>query len=268
MNNFRKLVRDKRPLVGALIGNKLPITYIEQLGLIGYDYIWIDAEHGNIQPAEAEIMYAAAERRGMSTLTRVPLNDKANVQRFLDCGTQSILFPQINNKDDAEQAVKMCKFPPIGHRGLASARWNEYLLKRGSTFASSIQAVNKNEDLVIGVQIETKEGLTNAREILETDGVDFVFLGPADLSVSLGVPGELNHEIVVSAMKDVQDIACHAGKPLGTLLVSKKDYNKWAKQSGFVVNVAVVSQMFTMGAKSLLQGMKPDINKTEEKYKE
>jgi 2-keto-3-deoxy-L-rhamnonate aldolase RhmA len=256
MNNFRQLIQGKRPLVGALMSNSLPISYIEQLGMIGYDFVWIDAEHGTIMPSDTEAIYTAAERRGMSTLTRVPLHDSANIQRFLDCGTQSILFPQIHSRIDAECAVSKCRFPPLGERGLASARWNNFLLNKGSNFADSIKAVNESNDLVIGVQIETKEGLKNARAIIETDGVDFVFLGPADLSVSLGVPGKLNHDKVVTAMKDVKAIADEVGKPLGTLMVSRQDYKLWAKEYGFVVNVAVVSQMFTMGAKSLLQGMK------------
>ena len=250
---FRQILN--KPLIGALIGSSLPIPYIEQLGMVGYDYIWVDAEHGTITPTEAQCIFTAAERRNMATLARVHLHDSANVQRYLDCGTQAVLFPQINSRSDAELAVQLCKFPPYGTRGLASARWNDYSLDPNKTLKDGIQQVNSGNGVVIGVQIETQEAVDNAREILEVEGVDFVFLGPADLSVSLGVPGEMGHESVKSVMRDVANIAKDVGMPVGTVLLSRQDCKEWSDM-GYTVNVAIVDLMFAAGAKGLLQSMR------------
>ena len=132
------------------------------------------------------MLYLAAERRGLSTITRVGVNTVGGIAKHLWAGSQGILIPSCNSAADAEAVVKGVKFPPLGERGLAGDRWCNWNLGDGNLAESVAEA---NDNTVVGVQIETVEGAENLDAILAVEGVDFVFLGPTDLSAAIGLPG-------------------------------------------------------------------------------
>jgi len=134
-----------------------------------------------------------------------------------------VMMPMINSGDDAKRLVSYTKYPPVGRRGLASVRANHYAM--AESFAD--YCVAANEATCVIAQIETLEGIENADEIIATDGVDVVFLGPTDLSVALGVHGQGKHEKVLTVIEDLTKKIVAAGKVSGTIARTPEDYGYW-----------------------------------------
>jgi 2-dehydro-3-deoxyglucarate aldolase len=177
-NRTKQLLREGKPTVGLFVC--IPSYDVAELfSKVGLEWVLFDLEHGSIHFDTLHWLLAAAS--GSSTpLVRVPSHDPANVKLALDGGAQGIMFPQVNSREAAENAVRACRYPPKGIRGVgprrASLYYTEYLdyVKRADS-----------ETLVI-VQIETREAVRNIEEILSVEGIDAAFVGPADLSASMG----------------------------------------------------------------------------------
>ncbi|MCX6237738.1 MAG: aldolase/citrate lyase family protein [Bacteroidia bacterium] len=125
--------------------------------------------------------------------------DPIQAKAVLDSGAAGVLVPMVNTKADAELAVQMTKYPPIGIRGVGLARAQGY----GVNFDSYVK--NANDDTLLIVQIEHKDAVSNIEEILSVPGIDGTFIGPYDLSMSLGIPGQINHPDVIAAKRKVKD---------------------------------------------------------------
>ena len=187
--SFRTRLKSGEPLLGAFINIESPTT-VEMLAVAGMDFLMIDGEHGPIGPADAVEMIRAAEARGVPILARVGENTQQVMAKYLDAGAVGTMTPIVGSADDARRAVDSVKYPPVGKRGLAGVRANDFQTDPGYVAAA-------NEATVVVVQIETRTGIERADEIIATEGVDLVFLGPSDLSVALGVPGETKHPLVL-----------------------------------------------------------------------
>jgi 2-dehydro-3-deoxyglucarate aldolase len=169
----------------------------EILAMAGYDWVVIETEHTAIDVSEVLRMVIAIEQRGSIPLVRLAWNDPIQAKAVLDSGAAGVLVPSINTKEDAQLAVKMTKYPPLGFRGVGLARAQGY----GANFDEYIK--NANSDGLLIVQIEHKDAVKNIEEILSVEGIDGTFIGPYDLSMSLGVPGQLSHPSVLEAQDKV-----------------------------------------------------------------
>ncbi|MCK4241591.1 MAG: aldolase [Candidatus Atribacteria bacterium] len=172
---------------------------VEIMGFAGFDFIIIDEEHGPISIENSQNLIRAAESVNITPIIRVGNNDEVLILRALDIGAQGIEIPQINNKFDAEKAIKSAKYSAQGERGVC-----RYVR------AANYSSIDKfkyfkyaNEETMIVAHIEGVEGINNLNEILSVSGIDVIFIGPYDLSQSLGIPGEVNHSLVVEKMKEV-----------------------------------------------------------------
>jgi len=179
----------------------------------GCEWVALDMEHSSITLSDAGVLLQVIEAHGAVPLVRLPENDPMLAKRLMDCGAYGIIVPMVNTKEDAERAVAGVKYPPMGTRGVGLYRAQEF----GSSFDAYFKTANK-ESLVI-VQIEHKDGVENIDEIVSVPGVDGVFIGPYDLSCSLGIPGEINHPLVEAARKKVVAAAKKAGVALGSHVV-------------------------------------------------
>jgi len=177
----------------------------------GYDWLWVDAEHGFMDIQTTTDICIAALGCGITPLVRVPGPEDFNVSKMLDGGAQGIIFPHINNAAEARQAVSTTKYPPDGHRSHTGAK--PQLGFDRISIAESIKIVNEN--LLVGAMLETQEGIDNVQEIAAVAGVDILFIGTQDLSIDLGVPGELNHERIHEAYDKVMAAALKNGKSAG-----------------------------------------------------
>ncbi len=174
----------------------------ELLALQGWDFIVLDGEHGTIQPRDCEHMVRSAELHGVAALARLPSGRSEHLQSYLDTGLKGVHVPCVSSGVEAETIVSAGKYFPLGQRGLAAVRAAEYGQKRSlREFAE-----DANANTAIVAQIETIAGLEGLDDIARVKGIDVLFIGPTDLSQSLGYPGELNHPAVQSAISRI--IAC------------------------------------------------------------
>jgi 4-hydroxy-2-oxoheptanedioate aldolase len=184
---------------------------IEYVGMLGWDFLVFDAEHGPLQPREVEDLCRAIEPRGTTPLVRVTTNDTPTILRFLDTGAHGVHIPWVNSAAEAEKAVRAVKYTPRGIRGLAGSRASEWGLRE--PIGAYVQRANR-ETLVV-IQIETQDAVDGIDDYLKVDGIDVLFLGPTDLSQSLGHPGQLDHPDVLAAMERVADAVVGSGVTLG-----------------------------------------------------
>ncbi len=234
---FRAKLKAGEPLVGVFVSIESPTT-AELLALAGVDYLMIDGEHNPIGPAEAVDMIRAAESRRTPVMARVGENAQQVIAKYLDAGVLGVMTPMVNNAADARRVVDAVKYPPDGKRGLAGVRANDFATAPDYT-------AHANDATIVMVQIETVDGIDNAEEIIATEGVDAVFLGPSDLSVALGVPGQAKHPSVLDAIERLTARIVHAGKTAGTIARAPEDYAYWRDRG---------VQLFLTGANGLLLG--------------
>lgn len=170
---------------------------------VGYDWLFVDAEHGALDPRDVlQVLQAVAGRT--PCLVRIPALDEAWVKRVLDAGADGIIVPQISTAEQAERAVRYAQYPPRGTRGLGTARANQY----GMGLAGQLERAR--EQVVVVVQAETVDAVRNIEAIARVPDLDAVFVGPFDLSASLGRPGEVQHPEVLAAIDRVA-VACREG---------------------------------------------------------
>lgn len=177
----------------------------------GYDWLWVDAEHGSMSIQTASDMCVAALDAGITPIVRVPGPEDFHVGKMLDGGAQGIIFPHINNAAEARHAVSSAKYPPQGHRSHTGAK--PQLGFDRVSIAESIEIVNEN--ILVGTMLETQEGIDNVEEIAAVEGVDVLFIGTQDLSIDMGIPGELNHDRIHQAYERMIAAALKNAKSAG-----------------------------------------------------
>lgn len=196
INNLKQKLKQGEPVIGTFISmNSLEVAKV--LAESGYDFLMIDYEHGgmNIETIGQQIM--AIRTTDCSPLVRIPSQLLENVKKGLDSGAYGLMFPAIDNKEEAEEAIYHFNYPPRGIRGFGPSRANVFYTK-------SEEYMKFSEDqLLTIIQIESKEGVENIDEILQVDGIDVIFIGPFDLSFSLGVNGDITHPKVLESIDKV-----------------------------------------------------------------
>ncbi|MBI4306678.1 MAG: 2-dehydro-3-deoxyglucarate aldolase [Chloroflexi bacterium] len=206
-------IKAGEPVFGVSVMYPSP-QIVEMIGEHGFDWVMIDCEHGSMSPESAELMCLAAERRGMTPIVRPETNRPEVLMRYLDRGAMGLQVPHVNTKDEAIAAVRATKYYPLGDRGLARGQRSTGFGITGGSIAGYTEWSNR--ETLVCVQIEEKEGLGNLDQILTVDGVDVFFIGPTDLSQSLGYPGQRDHPIVKKAIDEAFAKIHKAGKASGT----------------------------------------------------
>jgi len=252
------------PAVGVVSGLYQDTDHVEILGLMGYDFLWADAEHSSASPSDMARLILAAERRGMPTLVRIGYgyqNIIGHAQKYLVAGAQGIILPQCESRDDVQRIVEAVKFPPTGKRGLAGERWNNWCItgpEDETTLAERVEESNRNS--VVGVVVESQKGLARLEEMLQVEELDFVFVAPTDLSADLGLHGQIRHPKILELVEEAGQRIAGAGKAAGMLALSPQDYSYW-RERGFTVLCCVAHNLFIDGA----QGMMKSIVEIEKK---
>jgi len=221
---------------------------VELVALQGFDFLILDGEHGTMEPRDCENMVRGTDVRGVPAVVRVPANEAPVILRFMDTGAAGVQIPLVSSADDAERAVRAVKYGPRGTRGLTGVRAAAYG-QRG-TLAEYVRRAN-DETLVV-VQIETRAALEQVAEIAAVDGVDVVFVGPTDLSHSLGVPGELSHPVVEEAYTAIVDGVRDSAAALGVLVADEAGAAAWRERGACYIAVTIDS-LVTRSARALLR---------------
>ncbi|GJM05286.1 MAG: 2-keto-3-deoxy-L-rhamnonate aldolase [marine bacterium B5-7] len=200
--NFAQRVRSGDILFGTLVSLPSP-EICELLASVGYDWLFIDAEHGAFNPQQAQSMLQAAAPT--PCVIRVPEGESVWIKKALDIGAAGVIVPQVHNSDQAAKIIKHCKYAPTGDRGIGIGRAHKY----GMDFEHYLEHAN-NETAVI-LQAESREAVDNINEIVNLPGIDAILIGPYDLSSSLGKAGEINHPLVQAAIDKIV-IACQKAR--------------------------------------------------------
>ena len=212
MNPFRQMLHAhgaKTP-IGTWVMSASPIV-AEAIGSAGFEWGVIDMEHTPLDMGSLVHMLQAVAGTSMLPITRVPWNDTVMVKRVLDAGALTVMFPFVQNADEARKAVAACKYAPHGVRGMAA-------MSRGSRFGTVPDYFKvANDAISVIVQIETPEALEQVDAIAGADGIDSIFLGPGDLSGAMGHVGNPMHADVVAAMAKAVKHIHAAGKPVGSV---------------------------------------------------
>ncbi len=194
------------------VGFNFPaLQLIEQVGSLGFDYIFIDGEHGVFTMKDVEEMCMLADKAGLTPICRVPSFQPWVVLQWLDRGVMGIMGPHIVTKQDAIDLVRACKFAPEGVRSFTGHRVMGYQLPDD---ASKMMA-DANEQVMVSALIEDAGALKNLPEILTVPGLDVLSFGPFDLSQSMGFPGQRNHPKVKEAMDKAAAQIRASGKTFG-----------------------------------------------------
>lgn len=173
---------------------------VDIVGRLGFDWVLIDCEHGSIGIESVELMVMAAETAGVTPIARPATNSSEAIGQLMDRGVMGVQVPHVNTADDARRAVQAVKYHPLGDRGLAAGvRSASY----GHGMSMSEYAEHANDETLVCVQIEEAEAVRNVHEIVQVPGVDVFFVGPSDLSQSLGYPGRPDAPEVRQAMDTV-----------------------------------------------------------------
>jgi len=181
------------------------------LGIAGMDFMILDTEHGPYDMMDVEKMCHAADGAGIAPIVRVGENNDWKILRALDVGATGVQVPQISCKADAEAVVRGAKYTPLGERGLSIITRGGDLGTRGLEYTNLA-----NEETVVIIHIEGVEGVRNLDEVLTVDNIDVIFLGPYDLSQSLGIPGQVEDPRVEGAIRDCVSKIKAAGKSAGS----------------------------------------------------
>ena len=187
---------------------------IELLAFCGFDYLLLDQEHGFGEPsALLSSLQAMAATPACSSIVRVPSNDPNYLKRVLDAGVEGVMVPNIQTAEDAREVVAACRYPPAGRRGsaLGSARASDYGI-RAADYRNAAAA-----ELLIVCQIESPQAVANIDAIAAVDGVDVLFIGPHDLSGTVGRLGDLKHPDVAPLIARAEEGIRRSGKPMGTV---------------------------------------------------
>jgi 2-keto-3-deoxy-L-rhamnonate aldolase RhmA len=205
---LREAVQGGRPLLGMFMFTGSP-PLVEILGRTGFDFVIVDVEHSVIAIEETTHLVRAAESAGVIPLVRVPELRPYVVGKALDTGISGIIFSHIHNRAEAEEAVRLCKYPPAGDRSMCTAiRSSWYASENWSDYQQ-----RANDDLMVIALIEDREAVNNMDEIAAVPGIDVLFVGPGDLSQSVGA-GHLGHghPAVEAATRRSAELARQHGK--------------------------------------------------------
>ena len=249
-NELKKKLQRGEVVIGSFV--YIPSSKLaEMTGLMGFDFAVIDMEHGPICTETAEGMIRAVELSGATPIIRVTHNTPHLILRALDIGAHALHIPDINTREDAELAVKSSKYGPEGNRGLAGVRAAGY----GITGPLSDYAAQANGETMVIAHIESIESVENLDDLLAVDGIDVYYLGPQDMSNSMGIPGQSKDPRVVKIVEDSIQRIVAAGKVAGCIAVESEAAQRYIDLGAQYIATHVVSFM-ARGSKQFIKEVK------------
>jgi len=214
INSVKNSLKAGRLQVGCGFQQIRSVEVARILAAAGFDWTFLDGEHGGFGIETLQDLCRTSAMAGMCPIVRVADMQYSLVARALDCGAQGVIFPRVESPELLEKAVSWTKFPPVGVRGFGLAATHvEY---ERATIPHVL--AHQNENTMVVLQIETKLAVDRRDELLAVPGIDAVLIGPVDLSISLGVPGEFEHPRMIDAMESVRDSCLKYGVAPGTQL--------------------------------------------------
>jgi len=217
-NKLRRALLDRSLSLGTWIQIGHPAS-AEILARAGFDWVCVDLEHGGIDPETMTNIFRTLDGFDCVPVARLPLNDPIWIHRTLDAGARGLIIPMVKTAAEADAAVREANYPPRGVRGFGYSRANMH----GVDFDDYIATAN--DEIAMVMQIEHKDAIGNLDAILEVDGVDGLFIGPLDLSGSMGLTGQMTHPDVVAALDTYRDACARHNATAGMHVVRPTPQN-------------------------------------------
>lgn len=207
LNAVKQALKEGKTVLGTSYGQLRDVEIARILKAAGFDYAYLDAEHGGYDLETVQDICRVANLCGLTVFTRVADMQYDLIARVLDCGSDGVIFPRVESPELLDRAVSWCKFPPVGIRGFGLGTMQaDY---EPVTIPQLIE--HRNENGMIILQIETEKAVDGREELLSVPGLDVVMVGPVDLSISLGVPGNFESPKFIEAIDKIRDTCVAKG---------------------------------------------------------
>jgi len=244
-NSMKRKLERNETVVGTWISSGSP-NMVDLLKELPFDWFVLDMEHSAITIETVGAMIQVLNGSTVTPLVRVGQIDQALFKAVLDAGAHGVIVPLVNTAEEAEKAVRFCKYPPVGVRGAAGAKASDYGLSYGTYIRTA------NDETTVVAQIETPQAVQNIGEIVSVKGVDIAFVGPSDLTLTMGLLDDRSNPKVAEAMMTVVKACADAGKVAG-VMASSVDEAKLAVERGFrFISLASEMKHTTVGAQTFL----------------
>jgi 2-keto-3-deoxy-L-rhamnonate aldolase RhmA len=237
-------VNDYAPAIGTIVTLETP-DVAEMLSLCGFDWLFIDMEHGPLSPGTTQHIIQAVGGE-CSSIVRVPENSEVWIKKALDTGCDGVIVPQVKSAEDARLAVSATKFPPQGSRSVGIARAHGY----GMSFTEYVASANEKVALVI--LIEHIDAVSNLEEILAVRGIDGVLIGPYDLSGSMNMLGQVTSEPVRASVAEIKKKCQEKSVPVGMFVMNAEDAQQEIDDGCKFIVVGIDSVLLWNAAKNAL----------------
>ncbi|MHA1157973.1 MAG: HpcH/HpaI aldolase family protein [Alphaproteobacteria bacterium] len=251
LGKLKKQLQQGEVVVGPFV--IIPsVPLIDTLGHAGMDFCIIDTEHGPVSPESATDLVIAAQGTGVAPIIRVGANEERLILRTLDIGADGVQVPQINTIEDAQRVIHAAKYAPLGARGMSVfTRAGDYYAGQGVGHTDK-----QNDETMIVVHIEGQRGLDNLDEIMTVEGIDVLFLGPYDISQSLGVPGDVRSAKVEAALKEAAGKARAKGRAVGSY-AKDVEMGKWLIDLGVqYLSINVDATIYMQACEQIARALK------------
>jgi len=249
-NMFKRRLQEGRQQIGLWV--TIPdASVVEALAGAGYDWLLIDTEHSPAEVAQVMPFLQATAAYPVATLVRPAANDPVLIKRHLDMGAQTLLLPYIQSREEAEAAVAAIRYAPLGMRGVSG-------IMRASRYGRVAEYTRRaSSEICLILQVETKQALERLEEIAAVDGVDALFIGPADLSTSMGYAGDFRQPEVVAAIEDAIRRLKALGKPVGILTLDQVFARRCIELGTSFTGVGVDLDLLVRAADGLAAAFRP-----------
>ena len=249
IRNFKRKIKNQ-PVFGPFSKSTDP-AFIEIMGYSGFDFVILDMEHGPNGLLNMQNLIRAAQLTNIVPIVRVKEDNRSLMANVLDIGASGIQVPHVKSADDVKEIINMARFSPLGMRGMCRfVRAADYSFINGNDYFKYA-----NEALII-IQIEGKEGVENLDSIINQGGFDILFVGPYDLSQSLGVPGQVEHPVVEKTINEIVKKCKEKNIVVGNFNDNVQMAKKWINIGVRYVSYSVDVGIFSEGCKTIVNSLK------------
>ena len=247
LNKLKNAIEKNKYAVGTFLGAANP-SIVEIMGYTGLDFVVIDTEHGPYDTMPMSDLIQAAESKGLSPLVRIADITHKEMQRALDNGAEGIIIPCLKSMDDFRKVVELGKFAPLGNRGFIKGRGSGFGNEPWATGTLTEYMQNSNEKVMLLPQCETMEALRNIEEIVQIEGIDGIFIGPFDLSICMGIPGQFDAPEFKAAVDRILRACKAAGKLCMTFTTTPEEARMYIDKGfdaiGYSIDTIVIGQAY------------------------
>jgi 4-hydroxy-2-oxoheptanedioate aldolase len=248
-NRLKALIESGQPAIGSWISSVDPYA-VELTADLGFDWLLIDTEHTPLSRDNLRFILTALRGSESTPVVRLSSNTLDHFQTALDLGAQGVVVPMINSALDAQQAVRFCRYPPLGMRGFAPIRASRYL----ENLTEYITAANSVISLI--VQIETPEAASNIDQILSVEGINGIYIGPSDMASFMGLPAQTSHPKVMEVMDGVIARAQAHSIPFGLPTWSEEECMTFVRKGAQLLTVGSDLHYLSTAARKRLSGVR------------